>query len=236
MLKDFLLVRAAPGKSIEEVQHYLQHRHAPLALTVANSARLMRRYTMNHIFPGATGASGGFAPHPGFATVVEHELGGFQGIASIMADADYIARVIPDEQFMIETLMDGEPQFVIVDDERIIWESSLPGPVRLFDFLSRPAGMARVDFLDHLEDAGRRAASQAEFRSLVDKRVHSIVGTGPDAFGAGGDEPFDAVVEMWLADSAGLNEFALRKESSRPAFCDPRRSFRLMTRENRIVG
>jgi hypothetical protein len=46
----------------------------------------------------------------------------------IITDEQYLADIRPCERHMVEILMDGEPQFIVVDDEQIIFSSGFrPG-------------------------------------------------------------------------------------------------------------
>lgn len=235
MLKDFLLVHGAPTVPPCDVQHYLQFTHAPFALTIPTTARLMTRYTMSHIVGEALANCGLYPPLAGLTTVVEHELGGYDGIASIMADEDYVAKIVPDEHYMVEKLMDGPPQFIVVDEEVGIFESDAPGSLRMFDFVRRPTELAREDFLSQLDEDGAWARSRSDYRSAVSQRVHSIVGTGATFFGVDA-EPFDAVIETWVADADALAQLSHDQKERRDMFCDPDRSFSAMTEEYRIRG
>ena len=235
MLKDFLLVRAAPALSFKYLQDYLQFKHAPLALTVPTTTREMIRYTMNHIVEAAGRDCRVHAPMGGLASIVEHEIGGLEGITRITADPRYIADVHPDEEFMIENLMDGAPLFVAIDEEVIVLEASSPGSSRMFDFVRRPKRMSRGDFLARLEEDGIWARAQPSYRDGAAKRIHSLAGASSAPFGINA-EPFDAVIEVWISKTAKLAGLMKEQRERRMAFCDSSRSFSVITEEQRIRG
>ena len=235
MIKDFLLARAAPGLSCETLQHYLQFTHAPLALANPALAREVERYTMNHASEDTTYPFQLYPSIPGLALVVEHMFGGWEGIARFSADEHYLATVRPDEEHMVRTLMDGAPQFVAVDEEHALFTAPTCGRLRMFDFVRRHPTMTREHFLEQLDTEGAWAATDPAYRAAVARRVHSIVGAGVAAFG-GDAEPFDAVIEVWIADADRLAALTDVQRERRSAFCDPDRSFTAVTDEQWICG
>ena len=235
MIKDFLIVRTLPAAPLEKLQHYLEHRHAPLALSVPIVSRQMQRYTMNHMSEERAAGCALYGPIAGLAAVVEHDVGGWDGLNSIMADAQYLAEVRPDEEHMVTNLMDGWPQLIVVDEEETIFSSDPPEGTRLFDFVRRPIGMPREDFVLGLKDDAAWATAQPDYRTSVGKRVHSLVVAGSAPMGVDG-EAFDAVIETWIVDPEQLANLVDQQKARRAAFCDPIRSFTAVTRERRIRG
>ena len=242
MIKDFLMVRAAPMVPCAEVQHYLQFKHAPLALSVPVVAREMKLYTMNHVIDETASSYALYPPVPGLVSVVEHMFGGWEGMGRIEADGQYCSLIRPDEAYMIKHLMAGAPQFVAIDEERPVFTSSLPARARLFDFIRRPAAISRHAFLEGLDADAVWAANNVNYRSAVAKRTHSITGAGwigekSDATSYGTDsEGFDAVVEVWIADLSRFADLIGEQQERRALFCDPKRSFTAMTEEHRIIN
>ena len=160
MLKVFLLVRAASTVTAQKVQHYIQFTHVPLALTAPITARLMQRLTLNHVVDGGGTNCRPHQPLPGLVTIVEHAFdGGGEAVGKIMSDDYYIANVASDEQYMIENLMDGVPQFIAIEDEAIVFHSNAPATLKLFDFICRPAEMPRQEFLARLDSDAEWARS-----------------------------------------------------------------------------
>jgi len=243
MFKDFLLVRHRPHVPKADLQHYLQYKHAPLALSLPLIAQAMLRYTMNQVEESLTEEVCLYPRMLDLTTIVEHKLG--PGVEHIGTDAEYLATVRPDEQYMMAELMDGAPQCVAVDIELPIFKSASPSNLRMFDLIRHPIGMPRAEFLDRLAEDGQWATQHAGYRAAVAARVHCIVGSGSDEgdrsqasvvdFGAT-DEPFDAVVETWVADLSTLTGLMEEQRARRAAFCDARRSFTAVTQEHWMRG
>ena len=239
MLKDFLLVRAAPTVSLDQVCHYLEFKHAPLALSVPVVSQQMRRYTFNLVKdePGSDVAL--HKSQPRLAAVVEHMLGGWEGLARISADPQYLAKVRPDEAYMIANLMAAAPQFIVIDEERPVFTSSTETHVRVFDFLRRPVGMAREEFLQALDADAKWSVKNSGYRSVVARRTHSISGASwvapkEEAVSYGTDnETFDAVVEAWVTGVYPA-ELLQEQRQRRAQFCDSNRSYTAVTEEHCI--
>jgi len=47
-------------------------------------------------------------------------------------------------------------------------------------------------------------------------------------------EPFDAVIEAWISDTDTLLQLVEEQRSRRASFCDPDRSFSLLTQGNHL--
>lgn len=235
VIKDFLLVQAHAALSYREVQQYLEHSHAPLALATPALAREAQRYTMNHLSEGEASPFQIFPNLPRLAVVVEHMFGGWEGIARFSADNDYIAKVRPDEKYMVERLMEGAPQFVAVDAEKPVFSGGDPTNLRMFDFIRRSPGLSREQFLAELDREGAWATADEEYRKAVVRRVHSIAGDGTASFGSDA-EPFDAVIENWVTDCDRLAQLSALLRKRRESFCDAKRSFSAVTKESWISG
>lgn len=231
MIKDFLLTRSAPTVSPERLQQYLEYNHAPLALSLPLLQRETKRYTMNHVRPEA----GLYPALDRLATIVEHRFG--EGISGLHSDERYIADIRPDEMFMVEELMDGPPQFLPIDEEWPIFKSGTASTVRMLDFLRRPAGMPREDFDRKLAEDGAWAAADPLYRAAVERRVHSLVGSGSGVADFGADkEAIDAVVETWIVDPSALAALGDEQRVRRASFCDAGRSFSAVTEERWLRG
>ena len=169
---------------------------------------------------------------PGLATIVEHSFGA--GIAELDTDEQYLTVVRIDEEYMIGSLMDGAPQFLMIDEELPVFTPGEVTSLRLFEFLCRATGTSRAEFLDRLAEEGAWANKHPRYRVAVGRRVHSIVGegTGPAVadFGAAGAS-FDAVIETWVTDSIVLSTMMDERRDSAMLFCDTARSFSTVTEE-----
>lgn len=236
MIKDFLLIRAKPvvPQGMLKYRDYVEQVHVPRAMGNPAIAREMKRFTLNHLVDETPRGVCLLPAKAGLTTVVEHKVGGWEAMQRIMADPEYLAVVRPCEVHMSENLFDGEPQFVVVEDEREIFSCDAPGAARMLDFIQRPASITREEFQARLEEDGAWAAEDPRYRAAVGRRVHSIVGEGAPPFGAVGD-PFDAVIEVWISDAGKLAELMDERSKRFVAFCDPDRSFTAMTQEHRIV-
>jgi hypothetical protein len=110
----------------------------------------------------------------------------------------------------------------------------------MFDFVRRPAGMSTPEFLRDLNEDGLWARSQQDYRAAISKRVHSLVGTGVPPINQDSDavaavaEPFDAVIEVWISDTDALSRLVEEQRAKRAAFCDPDRSFSVLTQGNHL--
>lgn len=236
MIKDFLLVREAstvPAGALR-YREYVQSVHAPRALSVPALAQQMKRFSLCHVIEAPALGCCIHPPMEGITTIVEHVVGGWAGMQRIMVDPQYLATVRPCERYMVETLMDGEPKFIVVDDEQTIFMANPCGQTRMFDFIRKPEEMSRAMFVSKLEEEGAWAIEEAGYRAGVSKRVHSIVGQGEAPFGENID-PFDAIVEVWITDASQLAALIDEQTDRRAAFCDDDRSFTLVTQELRIV-
>ena len=234
LIKDFLLVRSPAEISLEITQGYLELNHAPLALSVPLISQKMQLYTMNHV-AAVAGECCLYQPIQRMATVVEHGLGGWHSLEQIMADPQYVARIRPDEEYMVTHIMDGWPQFVAVTDVHPVFSSDARTELRMFDFVRRPVGLAREEFLSGLAADASWAATNRHYRSGIAKRVHSVAMAASAPIGLEG-EAFDAVIEVWIADAAELASLMDEQRQRRSAFCDAIRSCTVMTRERRIRG
>lgn len=242
MLKDFLLVKAAPSVTKDQVRKYLQFSHAPLALSTAEIGRSMQRYTMNHLVDAPNNVCLYSAPD-NLTTVVEHSLvGGADKVSTIMADPEYVEKVVPDEKHMIENLMDGMPQFIAVEGEETVFGGKPESSMRMFEFLRCADGVLRDDFFRMLKEEGAWASENPRYSKAVEKRVHSTTGSGPLPVGAKSDaplatyEPFDAVVEVWISDPEELSGLLAEISNIRARYCDPDRSVSALTEENKLRG
>jgi hypothetical protein len=241
MFKDFLLVKASPQVARDKVQSYLQFNHAPLALSTQAVGSSMQRYTMSHLVDEPSDLICLYPTPPDLVTVVEHKLlGGAEKVHMIMADEEYIEKVVPDEKHMIENLMAGMPQFVAVESEQTIFGQRQQSSKRLFEFLRRLPGVSREDFLARLQEEGDWASADRQYNSAVELRVHSFVGSGPLPVGATEDapvateEPFDAVVESWVTQPDILASLSDTITTRRTRYCDTDRSLAALTNENVI--
>lgn len=236
MVKDFLLTRAAVNLDPKTLQDYLELKHAPLALSLPLLARETKRYTMNHARLELGDYSNIlYPPLERMATVVEHVFGA--GISGLHADEKYIAEVRPDEMFMVESLMDGAPQFLPIEQEIPIFNSGSSSMIRVLEFVRRPTDMAIDDFYNKLAEDGDWAASEPRYRAAVERRVHSIVGSGSGVADFGADkEAIDAVIESWITDMKLLSGLSEEQETRRSAFCDPDRSFSVISDERWLYG
>lgn len=235
MIKDFLLTRSAPTVSPERLQQYLEYNHAPLALSLPLLQRETKRYTMNHVSGGKIEGLNLYPALDRLATIVEHRFG--EGIAGLHSDERYISDIRPDEMFMVEELMDGPPQFLPIDAEWPIFKAGIASTVRVLDFLRRPADMPREDFDRKLADDGAWAAADPRYRAAVERRVHSLVGSGSGVADFGADkEAIDAVVETWITDPSALAALGDEQRARRASFCDADRSFSAVTEERWLRG
>lgn len=235
MVKDFLLTRSAPSVTPEALQRYLEHKHAPLALSLPVLVRETRRYTMNHVQSGVDERLCLYVPIANLATVVEHVF--TAGIAGLHDDEEYIARVRPDEMHMIEALMDGPPQFLPIEEELPIFTAERLSSTRMLDFVRMPSGMSKAEFVERLAADAEWASAHPGYRAAVGRRVHSIVGSGSGAADFGGrNEPFDAVIESWIVDRDSLAAVMDEQRDGRALFCDPDRSFTAWTVERWLLG
>lgn len=230
-----MLIRASTSAPPETTRHYLEFRHAPLALSVPIISNKMHLYSMNHAVEEPAGDCCLYPPIPGIVTVVEHGLGGWESLNEIMADAEYQSRIRPDEEHMVKNIMDGWPQFIVIDEQQEIFDTKASSRTRMFDFVRRPTGMERQQFIARLEEDGVWASENPPYRQAVARRVHSVGGIGSAPTGQEG-EAFDAVIEVWVADAARLAQLVAEQLVRRAAFCDPGRSFTTLTRESRIRG
>ena len=235
MFKDFLLVRNPPDKSPEVTQRYLEFNHAPLALSVPIISQKMQLYTMNHVADGVAEACRLYPPISRIATVVEHGLGGWKSLEQIVADQTYSTTIRADEEYMVNNIMDGWPQFVAITDEERIFTSASHSDLRMLDFVRRPSCVTREAFLTELKDDGAWAIANRRYRSGCAKRVHSLASAASAAFGVEG-EPFDAVIEVWIAEIAEMQSLMDEQRQRRSTFCDAARSCTVVTREHRIRG
>jgi hypothetical protein len=241
MLKDFLLARAATSRSPIEVQQYMQFKHAPLVLSTPIGRRLLNLYTMNHVIDGRDQKCSLYPAFPGVISVVEQGLiGGDAAVQALLVDDDYLMKIVPDEKYIHGNLLGGRPDFVMVEESRIIFDSNATGSTRMFDFVRRPAGMSAPTFLSNLNEDGLWARSQQDYRAAVSKRVHSLVGTGvapvhaDSAAVAAVVEPFDAVIELWISDTDAFSRLVAGQRARRASFCDPDRSFSVLTQGNHL--
>jgi hypothetical protein len=235
MIKDFLLNRGKPSVPFEEIKNYIEFTHAPMAMGNGAISTWMRRFALNHVVFDTAWDCCLYRPLSGLVTIPEHDVGGWDGFNDIVKDEDYLATIRPNEVHLVEKLFYAQPQFVQIDDERTIFASGSPGTLRLFDFVRRPEAMSREDFERRLEDDGAWAAAQPQYRQAVAQRVHSLVGVGAPPIGAA-LEPFDAVVEAWVADGTLLATLVDEQKQRRAAFVDPERSISAMTRQHIIRG
>ena len=235
LVKDFLLVCNPPETPPRVTQEYLEHNHAPLALSVPLISRKMQLYTMNHVVEAAAGDCCLYPPIERIATVVEHGLGGWQSLEQIMADPEYVTRIRPDEEYMVTHIMDGWPQFIAITAEQPVFTSDTPGDLRMLDFVRRPAGLARETFLTELQADAAWAVANRRYRSGAAKRVHSIAVAASAPIGLEG-EAFDAVIEVWIAATEELESLVDEQRQRQASFCDPTRSRTVLTRERRIRG
>jgi hypothetical protein len=243
MVKDFLLARAAASRSPIEVQLYMQFKHAPLVLSTPIGRRLLNLYTMNHVIGGPDQTCSLYPAFPGVISVVEQGLiGGDAAVQALLVDDDYLTKIVPDEKYIHENMLGERPDFVMVEESRIIFVSEPTGSTRMFDFVRRPAGMSAPTFLSKLEDDGLWAQANPEYRSAVSKRVHSLVGTGLAPVHQDSEavaavmEPFDAVIELSISDTDALSRLVEEQRARRASFCDPGRSFSVLTRGNHLYS
>lgn len=241
MLKDFLLVRNSPSVKKQELQQYLQFNHAPLALSTVEIGRSMQRYTMNHLVDDDVHEICLYDTPGNLTTIVEHLLaGGAEKVQTLMADAEYIEKVVPDEQHMIQNLMEGMPQFVAVDKEEQIFDKNGKSSMRMFEFIRRSSDVSQEQFLHMLHKEGEWAGQEELYSLAVEKRVHSIVGSGPLPVGAKEEnpsrdfEPFDAVIEVWINNPESLSRLSSEILRIREQYCDNDRSISAVTNENKI--
>ena len=241
MLKDFLLARAAPSRTPSEVQHYMQFKHAPLVLSTPIVRRLLNLYTMNHVIGGPNQTCSLYPAFPGVISVVEQGLiGGDAAVRALLVDEDYITKIVPDEKYIHENMLGERPDFVMVEESKIIFASEPTGSTRMFDFVRRPAGMSAQEFLRDLNEDGLWARSQEDYRAAIRKRVHSLIGTGVPPINQDSEavaavaEPFDAVIEVWISDTDTLSRLVEEQRARRASFCDPDRSFSLLTQANHL--
>jgi hypothetical protein len=59
-----------------------------------------------------------------------------------LVDEDYITKIVPDEKYAAEHLLDGRPDFVMVEESKPIFASEPTGSAKIFDFVRRPAAMS----------------------------------------------------------------------------------------------
>lgn len=236
MIKNFLLIRArdeVPVGMMPYRQH-LEEVHVPVALANPAIAREMKRWTMNDVLAGTGTGCELYPTIPGVDAVVEHMVGGNEGIQRVVTDQHYLDTVRPDERLMVDNLMDSDAQFIPVEQEYIVFSSINPPSLRMFDFVCKPDGMTRETFAEKLWEDADWAFGHSDYRQAVRKRVHSIVGGGDIPY-ADRNESFDGVIEMWIADAAKLSGLLDEQRRRRAAFCDTGRSFTMTTRESRIV-
>jgi hypothetical protein len=85
-------------------------------------------------------------------------------------------------------------------------------------------------------------ASHPKYRSVVSKRVHSLIGTGVPPINQGSEAAppviisFNAVIEVWVKDADALARRADEQRARRVPFCDPHRGFSLLTEEYRLYS
>lgn len=235
MVKDFLLTRSAPSITPETLQQYLEFKHAPLAMSLPLLVQETRRYTMNHVLTEPEEYPGLYASRQRMATIVEHIFG--EGVSALHSDEQYIAEVKPDEMYMVEELMDGPPQFLPVDEELPIFKSGSSSSIRMLDFVRRPMDMSVEDFREKLADDGAWAAVEPRYHAAIERRVHSLVGSGSGVADFGADEEaIDAVIETWIINQEALLALKDEQHERRAAFCDPDRSFTALTNERWLRG
>lgn len=231
MFKDLLLSRSGTPA---ELRKHMEDVHIPMGLSIPAVAREMQRYTLNHV----EGSPVAIAIHPPIdrlSTIVEHVCGGWEGLTRLGQDPDFQEKLLPDEQYMSTHLMDGQAEFVAIDEEQPIFTSGDVGTLRVFDLLRRSASVSREQFLRQLEAEGAWAKTDDRYRAAVGQRVHSIVGEGTASYGEAA-EPFDAVVETWPADLHRLEDLVDELRSRRSAYCDPAGSFTVVTEERWFYG
>jgi hypothetical protein len=104
----------------------------------------------------------------------------------------------------------------------------------MFDFIRKPGAMSREDFQARLKEDGAWAVGHPRYRAGVGKRVDSIIGKDLAPFGEIADL-FDAIIEVWVADTLQLESLMEEQARRRAVFTDRDRSFTAMTHEQRLV-
>ena len=131
--------------------------------------------------------------------------------------------------------MEGAPQFLAVDDEVPLFGVPPPPPCACSTSSDVRGRCRRRLSCKASPDEAAWAKDDPDYRGAVARRVHSILGKGAADFGADA-EPFDAVIEVWIADADRLAKQADSLRRRREAFCDAQRSFTAVTQERWIGG
>jgi hypothetical protein len=88
------------------------------------------------------------------SVVEQGRIGGDAAVKGLLVDEDYITKIVPDEKYAAEHLLDGRPDFVMVDESKPIFATEPTGSARMFDFVRRPAAMCAREFLRNLNEEG----------------------------------------------------------------------------------
>jgi hypothetical protein len=234
--KDILVTRSAERSRRGEHQDHIIRGHASLVMSTPAFHGVFERFTMNRVLTDRDEPRiATLYPHDSQAlVVVEHRCTSHEAFAAASRDPEYLARVKPDEQYMASEILSGPPVAYDILQDQTVFADAAPGPYVIFDFLARRASVPPAAFTEALRRNGETLSADPEYRAVVRKRVHDLVGTTPSLYAADGVE-HDAVVETWARDFAALRPHLDRLRAMQRDYVDPGASFSVFAIQTVVV-
>ena len=123
---------------------------------------------------------------------------------------------------------------LFVQEEEVFSGDGESGPAKVFDFVSRRAGVSTDEFAERWREFGTTLAADAAYRNVISKRIHNVAVRGDDAAFARA-AALDGVAESWLNASAEYEHTDVHTPITAD-FIDASKSFSVVALERPIFA
>ncbi|MFF5147977.1 EthD domain-containing protein [Streptomyces sp. NPDC013157] len=218
MSKEYLVLTARDPDRHVECQDYVIHRHAQAVMSHRAFQGVFKRYVAHRpVRLGVrTDSRHLYDARPDIPLIVEHVCEDASLFRRALQDDDHKAAIKPDEEYIGREFLSGPPM-VIETTETEIFAGSGAGLFHVFDFRKRHPETSPDGFSSWLDEEGSALAASAEFRSVVSRRVHSLVSKDEAVYaedggtGASTGRAYDAGTETWTDSLEDLARACTRR-------------------------